>query len=53
MFKDGLIQRARRNIFYKTLSELTRILPALLFIFIARRLGDEDFGKLSFAYSFA
>ena len=53
MSKDGLIQRARRNIFYKILSESTRILPALLFIYIARKLGDEDFGKLSFAYSFA
>jgi O-antigen/teichoic acid export membrane protein len=51
--KDGLIQRARRNIFYKILSESTRILPALLFIYIARKLGDEDFGKLTFAYSFA
>ena len=53
MPKNGLIQRARRNIFYKILSESTRILPALLFIYIARKLGDEDFGKLSFAYSFA
>ena len=53
MSKDGLIIRARRNIFYKILSESTRILPALLFIYIARKLGDEDFGKLSFAYSFA
>jgi len=35
------------------LSESTRILPALLFIYIARKLGDENFGKLSFAYSFA
>ena len=52
MSKKGLIQRARRNIFYKILSESTRILPALLFIYIARKLGDEDFGKLSFAYSF-
>ena len=53
MPKDSLIQRARRNIFYKILSESTRILPALLFIYIARKLGDEGFGKLSFAYSFA
>ena len=52
MSKKGLIQRARRNIFYKILSESTRILPALLFIYIARKLGDKDFGKLSFAYSF-
>ncbi|ODS32214.1 MAG: membrane protein [Candidatus Scalindua rubra] len=52
MSKDGLIKRARRNIFYKILSESTRFLPALLFIYIARKLGDEDFGKLSFAYSF-
>jgi O-antigen/teichoic acid export membrane protein len=50
--KGGLINRARQNIFYKILSESTRILPALLFIYIARKLGDEDFGKLSFAYSF-
>ena len=53
MPENGLIQRARRNIFYKILSESTRVLPALLFIYIARKLGDEDFGKLSFAYSFA
>ena len=53
MSRDDLINRARRNIFYKILSESTRILPALLFIYIARKLGDEDFGKLSFAYSFA
>ena len=53
MSKDGLVKRARRNIFYKILSESTRILPALLFIYIARKLGDENFGKLSFAYSFA
>lgn len=52
MPKDGLIKRARRNIFYKILSESTRVLPALLFIYIARKLGDENFGKLSFAYSF-
>lgn len=53
MLEDGLVKRARRNIFYKILSESTRILPALLFIYIARKLGDENFGKLSFAYSFA
>ena len=53
MPKDSLIKRARRNIFYKILSESTRVLPALLFIYIARKLGDENFGKLSFAYSFA
>ncbi len=53
MSKGGLINRARRNIFFKFLSESTRILPALLFIVVARKLGGEDFGKLSFAYSFA
>ena len=53
MPEEGLIKRARRNIFYKILSEFSRILPALLFIYIARKLGDENFGKLSFAYSFA
>jgi O-antigen/teichoic acid export membrane protein len=50
--KGGLVNRAKRNIFYKFLSESSRILPALLFIYIARKLGGEDFGKLSFAYSF-
>jgi O-antigen/teichoic acid export membrane protein len=53
VLRGSLIDRARRNVFYKILSESTRILPALLFIYIARKLGDEDFGKLSFAYSFA
>ena len=53
MLEDSLVKRAKRNIFYKILSESTRILPALLFIYIARKLGGEDFGKLSFAYSFA
>jgi O-antigen/teichoic acid export membrane protein len=50
--KGDLVNRAKRNIFYKFLSESTRILPALLFIYVARKLGDENFGKLSFAYSF-
>ena len=52
MFKSNLINRARRNIFYKILAEATKFLPALLFIYIARKLGGEDFGKLSFAFSF-
>ena len=52
MSKDGLIQRASRNVFYKILAESTKFLPALLFIYIARKLGGEDFGKLSFAFSF-
>jgi O-antigen/teichoic acid export membrane protein len=50
--KGSLVNRAKRNIFYKFLSEFSRVLPALLFIYIARKLGDEDFGKLSFAFSF-
>ncbi|HDY88503.1 MAG TPA: hypothetical protein ENH82_10400 [bacterium] len=50
--KGGLVNRAKRNIFYKFLSESSRILPALLFVYTARKLGDENFGKLSFAYSF-
>ena len=53
MSKGGLVNRAKRNIFYKLLSEFSKILPALLFIYMARILEDEDFGKLSFAYSFA
>ena len=50
--KGNLINRAKRNIFYKILAEATKVLPALLFIYIARKLGGEDFGKLSFAFSF-
>ncbi|MBT6227824.1 MAG: oligosaccharide flippase family protein, partial [Candidatus Scalindua sp.] len=52
MFKDSLIKRASRNVFYKILAESTKVLPALLFIYVARKLGSEDFGRLSFAFSF-
>ncbi len=52
MSEDGLVKRARRNVFYKILAEATKILPALLFIYVARELGGDDFGKLSFAFSF-
>ncbi len=52
MSKGNLINRAKRNIFYKILAESTKVLPALLFIYVARKLGGEDFGKLSFAFSF-
>ncbi len=52
MSQGSLINRAKRNIFYKILAESTKVLPALLFIYVARRLGGEDFGKLSFAFSF-
>jgi len=48
----GLISRARRNISYKILAEATKVLPALLFIYVARKLGGEDFGKLSFVFTF-
>jgi O-antigen/teichoic acid export membrane protein len=53
VFESNLINRAKRNIFYKILAEATKVLPALLFIYIARELGGDDFGKLSFAFSFA
>ena len=52
MSKGNLINRAKRNVFYKILAESTKVLPALLFIYVARKLGGEDFGKLSFAFSF-
>lgn len=52
MPKGNLINRAKRNIFYKILAEASKVLPALLFIYVARKLGGEDFGKLSFAFSF-
>ena len=52
MLKDSLIKRASRNVFYKILAESSKVLPALLFIYVARKLGGEDFGKLSFAFSF-
>ena len=52
MSEGSLINRAKRNIFYKILAEFTKALPALLFIYVARKLGGENFGKLSFAFSF-
>ncbi len=51
MSKGSLINRAKSNVFYKILAEATKVLPALLFIYVARKLGGEDFGKLSFAFS--
>ncbi|MBC8552878.1 MAG: oligosaccharide flippase family protein [Candidatus Brocadiales bacterium] len=52
MSKSSLINRAKQNVFYKILAESTNVLPALLFIYVARKLGGEDFGKLSLSFSF-
>ncbi len=52
MSKSNLVNRAKRNVFYKILAEATKVMPALLFIYVARKLGGENFGKLSFAFSF-
>jgi O-antigen/teichoic acid export membrane protein len=44
--------RTGKNLFYKAVGEiLTRLLAFLFFAIIARKLGQADFGKYSFAYS--
>lgn len=49
----GLISRAKRNIAFKFIGEITsRLLMLLLYIYAARKLGNTGFGKYSFAYSF-
>ncbi len=48
-----LARRTGKNLFYKSIGEIsTRLLAFLFFAVIARKLGQTDFGKYSFAYSF-
>jgi len=50
----SLIYRARKNIFFKFISEvLIRSLAFLFVIVVARYLGDRDYGRYSLAYFFA
>ena len=48
----SLARRAGLNIAFKALGELSRFAWAILLILVARRLGGEAFGRISFAYSF-
>jgi len=48
----SLARRASLNIGFKALGELSRFAWAVLLILVARRLGGESFGRISFAYSF-
>ena len=48
----SLARRASRNIAFKAVGEASRFAWALLLILVARRLGGESLGRISFAYSF-
>lgn len=48
----SLARRASLNIGFKALGELSRFAWAVLLILVARSLGGESFGRISFAYSF-
>lgn len=48
----SLAGRAGLNIAFKALGELSRFAWAILLILVARHLGGEAFGRISFAYSF-
>jgi O-antigen/teichoic acid export membrane protein len=48
----SLIRRAGRNIAFKALGEASRLAWAVFLILVARRLGSEALGRISFAYSF-
>jgi len=48
----SLARRASLNITMKALGEFSRFAWALLLIVVARRLGGESLGRISFAYSF-
>ena len=48
----SLARRAGLNIAFKALGEVSRLAWALLLILVARRLGGESLGRISFAYSF-
>lgn len=54
-FKNiGIRQTVIKNVFWLSLSEITpKVASAILAILIARYLGVEEFGKFSFAFSFA
>lgn len=48
----SLVRRASLNIVLKALGEVSRFAWALLLILVARRLGGEALGRISFAFSF-
>lgn len=50
----SILQRAIKNIFYKTIGEiLSRLIYLAFFVYMARKIGANDFGLFSFAFSFA
>lgn len=48
----SIARRASGNIAFKALGEMSRFAWALLLILVARRLGGEALGRISFAFSF-
>jgi O-antigen/teichoic acid export membrane protein len=49
----GLLDRVSRNLFFKVLGEgCARLVFFLFIIYTARKLGDSDFGKYSYAVTF-
>lgn len=48
----SIVRRASGNIAFKALGEVSRFAWAILLILVARRLGGESLGRISFAYSF-
>lgn len=48
------LKRASKNIFFKAVAEIaSRLIYLLFFIYMARRIGADDFGLFSFAFFFA
>ncbi|MEW6040898.1 MAG: flippase [Elusimicrobiota bacterium] len=48
-----ILQRIKRNVSFKFIGEITsRILSVIFYIYVIRKLGDNDFGVYSFVYSF-
>lgn len=54
MVSDHLVKKVATNAFFKATGELAiRVLSFAFIVFVARVLGDSQFGMISFAYSFA
>jgi len=49
----SVLNRAKRNISFKGVGEFSsRLMAVIFYIYITRKLGNVEFGKYSFAYSF-
>lgn len=54
MAESNLARKFAKNAFFKTIGEIgIRLLSFIFIVMVARVLGDEQFGKINFAYSFA